>query len=164
MKTVFVTGVSKGLGQEFFRQLTGKGHFVFGLLRNSVHYGELQAKHIHNAIFILADVASDECTARIREVVKEHSVDQLINNAGIGAGGMCLDDANKGEIMALPQVLCLGALRVVQALKDSPLRASSPVVLNLNSRFGSISMQYDGTFKHMPASYAYRIAKTAQNG
>jgi NAD(P)-dependent dehydrogenase (short-subunit alcohol dehydrogenase family) len=65
--------------------------------------------------------------------------------------------------MSLLQVHCLGALIVVQALKGNLLAGPHPVVLNMSSRLGSLGLQYDGTFSHLQASYAYRIAKAAQN-
>ena len=163
MKTALVTGINKGLGKELFSQLIARGYFVYGLLRNEAYYEQLQGQQLPNATLILADIASDECKEKIRLVVKDKPIDLLINNAGIGGEGMSLDKADTTEIMDLLQVHCLGALRVVQALKDNLLEASSPVVLNLSSRLGSLSRQYDGTFSNLQSSYAYRIAKAAQN-
>lgn len=163
MKKILVTGVGKGLGRAFLNHLTAESYFVYGLLRNENDYQDLIAQKTPNTTFILADVSNDDCMEAIKDIVKDDPIDLLINNAGIGGEGMYLDTATAGEIIDLLQVHCLGAWRVVKALKDNLLRAEDPVVLNLNSRLGSIHYQYNGVFRHLEASYAYRIAKAAQN-
>lgn len=163
MKTVFITGIGRGLGKEFFGQLTRKGYFAYGLLRNAEQYRELKAQMPTNAELILADISTDDCKEIISAAVGDKPIDLLINNAGIGAKAMYLDDVESQEVLDLFQVHCLGVLRVMQALMKNLLHSTNPVVLNMSSRFGSLGLQYDGTLKHVQASYAYRIAKAAQN-
>ena len=43
------------------------------------------------------------------------------------------------------------------------LQAENATVVNLNSRLGSIERQSIGQYNHLTVSYAYRIAKAAQN-
>lgn len=163
MKTVFVTGINKGLGKEFFNQLTQAGYFVYGLLRNEDYYNTLRQQQLKNVEMILADITNDDCIEKIRVVVKDNPIDLLINNAGIGGEGMTLDETNANEIMQLLDVHCLGVLRVLKATKDNLLKSEDPTVINLNSRFGSVSNQYNKTFQKLKVSYSYRIAKAAQN-
>ena len=83
MKKVFITGISKGLGKELFEQLFKKGYFVYGLLRNKNEFEELAKDKKENTEFILADISSDDCIHKIQEVVKNETIDLIINNAGI---------------------------------------------------------------------------------
>lgn len=163
MKTVVITGVNKGLGKEIMGQLVQRGHFVYGIVRNSDYYNEHSQHQPANSRLVLADVTDDNCASLLLSVIGDRPVDLLINNAGIGGEGMSLDTATAREIMALLDVHCLGAMRVTQALKQNLLQATQPVVLNLSSRFGSIGYQYNQVFKEFEISYAYRIAKAAQN-
>lgn len=163
MRKILVTGINKGLGKEFFKQLAQSGYFVYGLLRNESYFNELSKQNMQHVKLILADVTHDDCIKKIKEVIVEEPLDLVINNAGIGGEGMTLDDTNATEILQLLDVHCLGVLRVLKATKVNLLMGNDPTVINLNSRFGSVSHQYNKTFQHLNVSYSYRIAKAAQN-
>lgn len=163
MKTAFITGVNRGLGRQFLEQLSLSGYRVYGLVRSPQAYEALQREALPNVIYILADVAEDNCREAIQAIVADHPVELLINNAGIGGEGMRLSEVQPSEVLELLNIHCLGALRVVQALEANLLAAQAPLVLNMNSRFGSIAYQYQRVFAGMEISYAYRIAKAAQN-
>lgn len=51
----------------------------------------------------------------------------------------------------------------MKAVKDNLLKAQEPIVLNLNSRLGSITRQSTGVYENITVSYSYRIAKASQN-
>lgn len=163
MKTILITGISKGLGKELFGQFVEKGHFVFGLLRNESVYNELRINKPLNVEYILADVSQDDCISKIQEIIKDKKIDLVINNAGIGGEGMTLKEATSKEIMDLINVHCLGVFRIMKAVIDNLKRNNNTTVINLNSRLGSITHQNIGTFKDMEVSYSYRIAKASQN-
>lgn len=163
MKRILITGINKGLGKEFFNQLTQAGYFVYGLLRNEDYFNDLKRQELQHVELILADITNDACIEKIHAVVKEHPIDLVINNAGIGGEGITLDDTSAAEIMQLLDVHCLGVLRVLKATKTNLLKGEHPTVINLNSRFGSVSNQYNKTFQNLKVSYSYRIAKAAQN-
>jgi NAD(P)-dependent dehydrogenase (short-subunit alcohol dehydrogenase family) len=163
MKSIFITGVNKGLGKHLFTQLSAKDYRVFGLIRNRANYEETLKDCPAGSSLVHADLSDEACIDKIRAAVGDIPVDLVINNAGIGAEGMELDSAATSEVLELFNTHCLGVLRVVQALKHNLLTAPGAVVLNMNSRFGSIAYQHDRVFRGMEISYAYRIAKAAQN-
>jgi NAD(P)-dependent dehydrogenase (short-subunit alcohol dehydrogenase family) len=163
MKSIFITGVNKGLGRQLFDQLSAKGYRIYGLVRSRLSYEEMLEVCPANSTLIHSDISEETCIEKIRSVVAEASIELVINNAGIGAEGMNLDSAATTEVMELFNIHCVGVLRVVQALKANLLRSKGAVVLNMNSRFGSITYQHDRVFHGMEISYAYRIAKAAQN-
>lgn len=163
MKAIFITGINKGLGKALFDQSVAKGYFVYGLLRNEQEYAALNVNLPKNAQLILADISQDDTISIIKQCIGEKPVDLLINNAGIGGSFSKLEDATTDELNKLFNTNCGGVLRVTKALSSNLLAAPNPVVINLNSRLGSITRQNNGDYKALQVSYAYRISKAAQN-
>ena len=163
MKTVLITGVSRGLGKALFHLFISKGYLVFGVLRNQSEARSLELELPDNARLILCDLSSDESIDTIRNTVKDSPIDLIINNAGIAGKSFLIDEVVSEEILNLFNVHCLGVFRTVKSLKSNLLKAKKPMVLNLNSRLGSITRQSNGTYQNLSISYSYRIAKAAQN-
>ena len=163
MKTVFITGINRGLGKALFNLFSTKGYFVYGLLRNEEAAKLLIKENLNNVKIIQADLASDTAIQRIQAIVQDQPIDFLINNAGISGKEFLLENIPSSEISQLFEVHCLGVFRTVKALRKNLLQADNPIVLNLNSRLGSITRQSNGTYQHLTSSYSYRIAKAAQN-
>lgn len=162
MKTIFITGINKGLGKELFTQFVEKGYFVFGLLRNKAIYDELIIDKPKNATYILADISNDTSIEEIQRIVKDEELDLVINNAGSLGEGMTLEATTSTEILDLINVHCLGVFRVMKAISTNLVNNNSTVI-NVNSRLGSIYHQEIGTYKNRDVSYSYRIAKASQN-
>ncbi len=163
MKTVFITGINRGLGRELFNLFLAKGYMIFGVLRNVSEAQRIAMKLPDNGKLIIADLSNDASIASIQSVVKDTPINLLINNAGVGGESFLIDDMESEEIQNLFNIHCLGVFRTVKALKTNLIKSTKPIVLNLNSRFGSISRQNTGAYKDLSVSYSYRIAKAAQN-
>lgn len=163
MKTVFITGINRGLGKELFNLFRSKGYLVYGLLRNGEAAELLIKEKLENVKIIQADLASDSAIRQIQTIVKHQPIDFLINNAGISGKEYLLENIPSSEISQLFEVHCLGVFRTVKALKNNLLLANNPIVINMNSRLGSITRQSNGTYQNLASSYSYRIAKAAQN-
>lgn len=114
-------------------------------------------------ILILADISSNDSISKIQAIVKDEKIDLIINNAGIGGKASKLKYTYSTEILNLFNVHCLGMLRVLKALSTNFFENGNTTILNINSRFGSISRQSLGTYKDLEVSYSYRIAKASQN-
>ena len=162
MKHAFITGVSKGLGNELFKLLLEKGYRVTGLVRKEEDLKKLSGNLHPNAKLVLGDVGQDAVIEKIRNDVPG-TVDLLINNAGIGGRGVKLKEINPADVNTAFNIHCTGALRVVQALISNLLAADNPVVINISSRMGSVTNQVAGVYHDLEVSYAYRIAKSSQN-
>ena len=163
MKTIFITGVNSGLGKALFNHCIESEYFVYGLLRNKEHYNSLAGSLPDNACLILADVSEDAVIISIKNSVQNKPVDLVINNAGIPGEASCLEDVQSDELLRLFNVHCAGALRVTKALEQNLLSSTNGMVINVNSRLGSITRQANGRYKDLTVSYAYRIAKASQN-
>ena len=77
MKTIFITGVARGLGHELFRYALERGHRVFGLVRTEASFAQLQAYDSRNAVPVLADLTDDSCIEKIRAVTGDEPIDLL---------------------------------------------------------------------------------------
>lgn len=163
MKTVVVTGITRGLGKELFELFISKGYEVYGILRNESESEKIKSKLPDNGKIILADLSTDEAIEIIKNNIEQTPIDLLINNAGIGGKSYLINQIESEEIADLFNIHCLGVFRTTKALKDNLLQVKRPLVLNLNSRLGSITRQSNGAYDNINVSYSYRIAKAAQN-
>jgi len=163
MKTIFITGINSGLGKALFDHCLQYGYFVYGLLRNEEDYNALNRSLPDNVCLILADVSEDAVIVKIQNIVRNKPVDLLINNAGIAGDSNRLGDVHADELVRLFNVHCAGALRVTKSLESNLLASTNAMVINVNSRLGSITRQSNGSYKELTVSYAYRIAKASQN-
>ncbi|MEO1051443.1 MAG: SDR family NAD(P)-dependent oxidoreductase [Bacteroidota bacterium] len=163
MKNVLITGINKGLGKALFELFLAKDYYVFGVLRNESAAEELKANLPENGKLIVADLSNDASIESIQAVVQNGPIDLLINNAGISGEAFTLDKVESDELLDLFNIHCLGVLRTTKSVKVNLLAASDPLVINLNSRFGSITRQSNGTHHDLDVSYSYSVAKAAQN-
>ena len=142
------------------REFISKQWNVLPVVRDDRSLHALQ--HVPDCLPIVSDITGDDVQSAIHKSLHGiGSVNVLINNAGIPGSGVHLAETSAGEVLSLIDVHCIGALRVCQAVV--PYVADGGVVINISSRFGSISNVSKGAFDNVTCSYAYRIAKAAQN-
>lgn len=133
MKTVLVTGGTRGIGEEIVKKFSQSGeHKVFFLYKNS----EAKAKKIefeYGAVGICCDITKqdevNECISRIGKV------DILINNAGISKIKMFCDTTNTDwrEIMATNVD---GIFYCSQAVLPHMVRQKRGKIINISSMWG----------------------------
>lgn len=164
-RSVLITGANRGLGHELWRVFAKEGWRTFPLVRSAQDAQSLVQIEPLLCHPIVADVATDEVARGIESMLAKHALclDVVINNAGIPGSASRLSDVTTEEVLKLLQVHCLGALRVCKAAMPWLQRAKRPVVVNVSSRLGSLSKNAGGEFSGRGFSYAYRIAKAAQN-
>ncbi|MEP6982334.1 MAG: SDR family oxidoreductase [Sphingomicrobium sp.] len=89
MKTIaLVTGASAGLGVEFARQLSKRGHALVLAARRKDRLDEL-ARELGNARAVAIDLSKKDAAAKLLADVEAHGevVDVVVNNAGFGLIG-----------------------------------------------------------------------------
>jgi uncharacterized protein len=87
-KVALVTGASAGLGAEFARQLSKRGHSLVLAARRKERLEEL-AKELGNARVLAIDLSKKSATAKVAADLEANGevVDLLVNNAGFGLIG-----------------------------------------------------------------------------
>jgi NAD(P)-dependent dehydrogenase (short-subunit alcohol dehydrogenase family) len=168
MTTTLITGANKGLGYETARQLIAAGHTVYLGCRNSER-GQSAAQQL-GARLVQLDVTDDNSVSAAAQLVDElGGLDVLVNNAGvegrgenntiIGAEALTADMTR--EVF---DTNVFGAVRVTHAFLPLLKRSSAPVVVNVSSSLGSLSLAGSSdspTF--MYPGVAYPASKSALN-
>lgn len=150
MRTVVITGTSRGIGLATAKKFLQGGYRVIGTSTS----GDSPIKD-SNFTSGRLDLTSDSSIKKFVEKVKEltTNVDVLINNAGI-----LLDDDEEevdiGKLEGTLKVNLLGPIKVTQTLL--PLINSGGQIINISSMMGSLAQASSD-------SPAYRISKTALN-
>jgi NAD(P)-dependent dehydrogenase (short-subunit alcohol dehydrogenase family) len=168
MKNVLVTGGSRGIGLEFSRQYLEKGHRVFAASRSPEKSGDLEKLkgEFDNQLSVhQLDVSDEGSRQRLFQQLSEETekIDLLINNAGIASG----NEVRRFPFRALSQddlCRCLLVNAVAQLMmtqKFFPLleRGAHPIVVNISSNSGSITLKKAGG----DTGYGYSSSKAALN-
>lgn len=157
MKTVLITGVSKGIGKSLTEKFLSEGWAVLG----TYHDVELSPKE--NLTLFPLDLNStqsiSECCAKIKNTNKRISI--LINNAGI------LADEEETTVMVdklrvTLEVNLIGTIAFTES--NLPILEESGHIINISSTAGSLERTLNGASGHYPNHYpAYKISKAALN-
>jgi NAD(P)-dependent dehydrogenase (short-subunit alcohol dehydrogenase family) len=170
MKTVLITGANKGIGFETAKQLAQLGYFVYLGSRDRTKgldaVNRLNDLGISNVELIEIDVTNSDSIKQARRELenKIEALDVLINNAGI-SGGMP-QNLSAIEIENLRNVFetnFFGAVQTTQQFIDLLKKSKEPVIVNVSSGLGSLTLQ-SGTLNPDYKIYdAYSSSKTALN-
>ena len=132
-KVALVTGASAGLGVEFARQLSKRGHRLVLAARRKDRLEDL-AKELGNARAVAIDLSKKDSAAKLLADVEANGevVDLLVNNAGFGLIGRFADlDAKR---LAQMIDLNVGALTdLCRAVAPSMIERKSGAILNVAS-------------------------------
>jgi NAD(P)-dependent dehydrogenase (short-subunit alcohol dehydrogenase family) len=163
MKRILITGASRGIGLEMCRQLSEQGNEVIATYRSSNSAGSLleltsENKNLHS---YQLDVNSSESVKTAIRLIAEKftSLDLVFNNAGI------LDWSPLGEVTAksfqsIYNTNVVGVFRVSQEVIPLLTKGSTPLIINLSSRLGSIELRGQS---QLGGAIAYQCSKAALN-
>jgi uncharacterized protein len=132
-KVALVTGASAGLGAEFARQLSKRGHRLVLAARRKGRLDEL-AKELGKARAVAIDLSKTGATARLMADLKANGeqVELLVNNAGFGLIGRFAElDATRERQMIDLNVGTLADL--CRAIAPGMIRRKSGGILNVAS-------------------------------
>jgi NAD(P)-dependent dehydrogenase (short-subunit alcohol dehydrogenase family) len=168
MTTTLITGANKGLGFETARQLIAGGHTVYLGCRNPER-GQAAAQHL-GARLVQLDVTDDESVAAAAQLIDEMGgLDVLVNNAGIEGRGENNAIIDAGAVTAdmVREVFdtnVFGVVRVTHAFLPLLQRSPAPVVVNVSSSLGSLSLaQSPDSPTYFYPGVAYPASKSAVN-
>ena len=165
MATILITGANKGLGREAARRLVADGHDVWATARDRER-GRVAAAEIGARPLVL-DVTDDASVDAAVEAVTQATgpvLDVLVNNAGIPGGDIAIRDVTTAHFLAVYEVNVLGVVRMLHAFLPLLERSAAPVVVNVSSGLGSLTIATD---PQSPLSKliipTYRSSKAALN-
>ncbi len=84
MKTILVTGGTRGIGRAITEKLLSEGHKVFVIYKESVDQAnELAEKYGDKIVTLQANLADKEQINQVIDQLKSVQFDGIVNNAGI---------------------------------------------------------------------------------
>ena len=164
-KKIVITGASRGIGLEMARILIGKGHTVFGAVRNPDGASDL--RDAGPAGILQLDISDQDSIDNFSKELSgvTDSLDILVNNAGITSNDLGADrrQCNPWQIdpkivLAETEVNALGPMMVTRGLVELLEAGNNPVVMNTSSQLGSMVI---GAM--MAFDVAYNVSKAALN-
>lgn len=143
MKSVIITGTSRGIGLETALAFGRAGYKVFATMRNPVGATALIQTIKDESLPItisVMDVNSDESVKQgIAAILQENgAIDVLINNAGIEHHGS-IEEMEIADFKAVMETNYFGALRCVQGVLPSMRNNRKGCIINVTSIGGRLS-------------------------
>ncbi|WP_029106253.1 SDR family oxidoreductase [Mycobacterium sp. URHD0025] len=168
MTTILITGANKGLGYETARQLIAAGHTIYLGCRDAQR-GQDAAQKL-GARLVQLDVTDDDSVSTAAQLIEElGGLDVLVNNAGVegrGAGNAIVAaEAVTAETMReVFDTNVFGLIRATHAFLPLLQRSSAPVIVNVSSSLGSMSLaESPESPTYFYPGVAYPASKSAVN-
>jgi len=149
-----VTGASSGLGEQFARQLSARGHDLILVARRVKRLEHLAAELPTTAHVIGLDLASeaDRLADRVAELGLE--VDLLVNNAGFGTHGPFLEQDTAREAEQI-RVNCEAVVTLSHAFAPAMVERGRGGVIIVASTAGMQPIPYQAVYA---ASKAFALS------
>lgn len=165
MKSVLITGGNRGLGFELVKIFHENGYKVFTVVRREEDADKLKAQFINYIYPIISDMRYDSATQNIKKITaaNSESIDVVINNAGIIGHEYKIEKVSTEDFLEVVNVHCASIIRTTQAVLPLLLKSTNPRIVNISSRFGSLTNTANLEYEKRKISYSYRVAKAAQN-
>ena len=152
VKTVLITGASRGIGFDLTLHFLKNGYKVFGTSRT----GKIQEIFHDNFEDIKLNLSDIESINELKKIIEKKAlkIDILINNAGIGPD-LDTTKPNEKTFRETFEVNVIGTTFFTESL--IPYIKKGGKIVNISSKMGSIN------FCEWADSVAYRMSKTALN-
>ena len=150
MKTILITGTSKGIGLETALGFGRAGYKVFATMRKpemAYEFKERIAKESLDVTISKMDVDSIESVKQCIEPILEQigSLDILVNNAGIERHGS-VEELSMSDIKAIMETNYFGAVRCIKAVLPKMRKNQKGCIINIASVAGKISSSPLGAY------------------
>lgn len=132
-----ITGVSGGLGRSLAMFAAGKGHTVYGTLRNKEQITDFEALVPGKTLGVLMDVRNhSESEAVVADIIeKKGGIDVLVNNAGFGMIG-AIEELTDQEIRNQFETNFFGALFLTQKVLPIMRQQKDGKIVQISSAAG----------------------------
>jgi NAD(P)-dependent dehydrogenase (short-subunit alcohol dehydrogenase family) len=143
MKTVLITGSSRGIGLETVLAFGREGYQVFATLRNPERATGLKQIIEEESLSVsihAMDVNSDESVRScIREIIQKFgTIDVLVNNAGLGINGS-IEELPMSEFKAVMETNYFGVIRCIKSVLPEMRKKKSGCIINVSSVSGRLA-------------------------
>jgi 3-oxoacyl-[acyl-carrier protein] reductase len=135
MKTVVVTGVSRGLGLAIAIRLAADGYRVLGMSRTkSEAYQDLMSRLEHDVEFQPLDLSDIDSIAEVARAATRRSgpIYGLVNNAGVELSGV-LATMREADIERVLRTNLLGPITLTKHIMRSMLAKGEGRIVNVSS-------------------------------
>jgi short-subunit dehydrogenase len=153
-ETALITGASAGIGEEFARQLAGRGYDLILVARRRDRLEQLAEQLPTTAHVIECDLVSDaaELPGEVEKLGVD--VDLLVNSAGFGLRGrfLELDPEREAQIVSLN---CESVVTLTHAFLPAMVERGRGGVITVASTAGMQPLPYEATYG---ASKAFAIS------
>jgi short-subunit dehydrogenase len=145
MPTALVTGASSGIGEQFARQLSERGHDLVLVARRSDRLEKLAAELPTTTHVLACDLGSDAdgLPKRVRELGVD--IDLLVNNAGFGTHGR-FAEIDEGRDAEMVRVNCEAVVTLTRAFLPAMIARGSGGVIVVASTAGMQPLPYEATY------------------
>lgn len=139
-QTALITGASAGIGEEFARQLAGRGYDLILVARRRDRLEQLAEQLPTTAHVVDCDLASDAASLAGKVEELGVDVDLLVNNAGFGFAAEFID-ADIADLQAQLDVNVTSVLRLTHAALPGMVRQGRGSVINVSSVAGFLPVR-----------------------
>ena len=141
VKTLLITGASRGVGEATARLFATKGWQVAATARNPERLGAWA--HASNVAAVRLDVTDSESIRIAVDAIEQRfgPIAVLVNNAGAGLGGP-IESVTHDDLVKLFDLNLFGLVSTIQAVLPSMRRRSSGVVVNVSSAAGRVGFPF----------------------
>ena len=138
MKTILITGVSRGLGRAMAEEFIRLGHVVIGCGRSEKEITHLQKQFPAPNDFAVVDVADDaQVAAWAKRVLSTHTApDLLLNNAALINRNAPLWQVPAREFSDVIDVNIKGVANVIRHFVPAMVRCRAGTIVNFSSGWG----------------------------
>lgn len=161
MTTTLVTGATRGIGREVARRLIEAGHTVYLGARDR-QAGEDLSSELGGIPIQLDTTSAKSIEAAVTRLTEDLGLlDVLVNNAGIAGAQRKPGEATIEDLRTVFETNVFGAASVIDAFTPLLEASASPVVVNVSSAVGSLTLNASPDSRW--SMLAYPMSKTALN-
>ena len=155
-QTALITGASSGIGEEFARALSSRGHELILVARRENRLRDLAKELPGTAHVVACDLGSDAAGLPGKVAGLGLDVDLLVNNAGFGTYGR-VAEIDEGRDAEMVRVNCEAVVTLTRAFLPAMVKRGSGGVIVVASTAGLQPIPYETTYA---ASKAFALSFT----
>ena len=147
MRTIIVTGASRGIGLETAKLFSGKGYRVYALSRSG------KCEKTENLIPLSCDVTDEEAVkSAFRRIYEESGrIDILVNNAGFGISG-AVEFTDETQAKKQFEVNFFGCFLCCKCVADYMRKNGGGRIINISSLAAELSIPFQAFYSASKAA------------